>query len=203
MQKQTIINKIIECAKLYDENLANKNIMFIYKEDIIRNIETRFLKSNFMHLTGTIAKKENANSFYSKCINKRLKEQDIEIRKDGNTINKIQVLERNVLINKNARIIGDFSKDNIYLYSEKLIGDTYSSLGFIKSQNYFIPNTSLKIDIRKISQKTSKIICILSKEIQEKKYNKITYLNKNYETEIEKYVKTEICRYELNNLGKK
>lgn len=201
MQKQIIINKIIQCAKLYKENLANRNIMFIYREnELIKNIETKFLKANFMHLTGVIAKNENANSFYYKCINKRLKYNDIEIRKDGNTIKKIQVLERNVLINKNARIIGEFNKSNMYLYSEKIIGSTYSCLGFIKNQNYFVPNTSLKGDIREITQKNSKIICILSKEIQEKVYNKITYLNKNYKTEIESYIKEKIYCKTLNKV---
>lgn len=191
MDKQHIIEEITECAKIYDKNLKNKNIMFIYIENQeVKHIETKFLTSNFMHLTGVIIKNENANSFYNKCIKKHLKEQNMEFRKDGNTQRKIEVLKRNMFINKNARLIGNYNKTNILLFSEKLIGNTYSSLGFIKNQKYYVPNTSLKKDIRKISYNNSKIICILSKDIQEKNYNEITYINKKYEKIVKQYINT-------------
>lgn len=87
-------------------------------------------------------------------------------------------------IHKNAKIIGDYDKNKIYLHSNKIIGNINSCLGFIKKDNYYICNTSLKEDIRKITYNHRKIICILSKKIQEEKYNEITYLNKKYISDI-------------------
>lgn len=105
-------------------------------------------------------------------------------RDDGNTIKKISVLPILMNIHRNGKIIGDYNQNKIYLYSNKIIGNTNSCLGFIKKDKYYICNTSLKEDIRKIVYNHKKIVCILSKKIQEKKYNEITYLNKKYINEI-------------------
>lgn len=105
-------------------------------------------------------------------------------RKDGNTITKISVLPMLMNINRNAKMIGNYNQRKIYLRSNKIIGNINSCLGFIKKDNYYICNTSLKEDIRKISYNQKKIVCILSKKIQERKYNEITYLNQKYINEI-------------------
>jgi len=83
-------------------------------------------------------------------------------------------------ISKNAKMIGDYDKNKIYLQSDKIIGNVNSCLSFIKYNNYYISNSSLKEDIRKIVYNHKRIICILSKKIQEKEYNEVTYINKRY-----------------------
>lgn len=91
--------------------------MFIYLQDKeIKMLETKFEKANFMHLTGVklTNKYMNANSFYDRCIHKRIKENEIEERPDGNTKNKLLVLNNLMFIHKNARIIGDYSQDRIF-----------------------------------------------------------------------------------------
>ncbi len=90
------------------------------------------------------------------------------------------VLSMLMSIHKNAKIIGDYDRNRIYLHSDKIIGNINSCLGFIKKDKYYICNTSLNEDIRKITDNHRKIICILSKKIQEKQYNEITYINKKY-----------------------
>lgn len=191
IEKKIIIDKITECAKNYDKNLKGKNIMFLYlKGKEIKMLETRFKKANFMHLTGVNLKNKNinANSFYDRCIHKRIKENEIEERPDGNTKNKLSVLNNLMFIHKNARIVGDYSQDRIFLHSNKVIGNVSSCLGFIQKGNYYICNTSLKEDIRKVTFNQGKIICIVCKNIQDLKYNQITYINKKYETKIFKNI---------------
>lgn len=83
-------------------------------------------------------------------------------------------------ISKNAKMIGDYDKNKIYLQSDKIIGNVNSCLSFIKYNNYYISNSSLKEDIRKIVYNHKRIICILSKKIQEKEYNEITYIDNKY-----------------------
>ena len=101
-------------------------------------------------------------------------------RKDGNTQTKLIVLPMLMNISKNAKMIGDYDKNIIYLQSDKIVGNVNSCLSFIKYNNYYISNSSLKEDIRKIVYNHKRIICILSKKIQEKEYNEITYIDKKY-----------------------
>lgn len=161
--------------------------MFIYLENQkINYIETQFTKVNFLHLTGVkiVDNKINANYFYNKCIANRLKESEIEERADGNTKKKLSVLNHLMFIHKNARMIGDYSQDKVFLISNKVIGNVSGVLGFIPKGKYYICNTSLKEDIRKITFNQAKIICIICKKIQDLKYNEITYINKKYEEKI-------------------
>lgn len=182
IQKREIIQEITESARLYDQNLQGKNIMFIYLNNHELNfIETKFLKSNFFHLTGLISNNINPNQFYEKCLNNKIKENEIKIKKDGTTMLKLQVLKNLMCINKNAKMIGDFDKNKLYLTTDKLIGNTNECLGFKKVNKFYVSNTSLKADIRRISTSNKKIICILSKRINEKVYTEITYMNKKYE----------------------
>ena len=114
-----LIEKITECAMNYDIHLKVKNIMFIYlKNKKIEMIETKFKKANFMNLTGVKLNNKNINakSFYDRCIHKRIKESDIEERPDGNTKNKLLVLNNLMFIHKNARMIGDYSQDKVLLW---------------------------------------------------------------------------------------
>lgn len=99
-------------------------------------------------------------------------------------------------------MIGNYSQDKIYLHSNKIIGNTNSCLGFIKKENYYICNTTLKEDIRKIVYNHKKIICILSKQIQDKKYNEITYINKKYANDIytSKDILEKITKEIFNNI---
>ena len=157
--------------------------MFIYlRNKQINYIETRFTKANFLHLTGVkmVDNKISAKFFYNKCISNKIKEDEIEERKDGNTKNKLSVLNNLMFIHKNAKMIGDYSQDKIFLFSNKIIGNISGCLGFIPKGNYYICNTSLKEDIRKITFNRGKIICIICKKIQQSKYNKVTYIDKKY-----------------------
>lgn len=186
IDKRNIIKELCYCARLYEKNLTNKNIMFIYKDRKVKYIETKFTKSNFLHLTGItmLNPKINANMFYNQCLHNRIEEKLLGYRKDGNTIKKMSVLAMLMNIHKNAKMIGDYDGNRVFLYSNKLIGNINSCLGFIPKDKYYICNTSLKEDIRNITYNHKKIICILSKKIQEKQYNEITYINPQYREDI-------------------
>ena len=81
MNKKLLINELCNCAKIYHKNLENRNIMFIYIDEEIKYIETKFTKSNFLHLTGVELFNKNikANSFYDRCMKNRILEIDIRI----------------------------------------------------------------------------------------------------------------------------
>lgn len=56
-------------------------------------------------------------------------------------------------------------------------------MGFVKDNesNTYIPNTSLKKDIRDITNNRNKIVAIFKKDITEKLYKNITYLKQSYQ----------------------
>lgn len=183
INKKKIILYVLECAKLYKKNLQNKNIMFVYRSrEDISYIETRFTASNFLHLTGLelVNKRITPGNFLNQLLAHRVSEKDIKERKDGTTILKLQVLNRLMQINQHAKMIGDYGDSRVHLYSQKIIGDIYSCMGFIQKNNYFICNTVLKEDIRKVTFNQKRIICILSKNIPDLTYKDINYIDEKY-----------------------
>lgn len=92
INKDKVLENIINYAEKYKRNLQNKNIMFIFlNQNKLEYMETKFTKSNFLHLTGIKLKNKslNANSFFDRCIKNRITKNDFELRNDGTTRSKI------------------------------------------------------------------------------------------------------------------
>ena len=95
---------------------------------------------------------------------------------------KLQVLPQLMKIDRMATMIGDFNNSNLYLQTKKIIGNVNTCMGFIKDSksNLYIPNTTLKSDIRDITENTNKIVAILKKDANKILYDEMTYLKQNY-----------------------
>lgn len=183
MSKQEALNIILNCSKMYQENLENKNILYIIQDKLgkISYLETTFLSRNFLHLTGVKilnSKIKSSTDFYNFCLKKQLSISDFKFNSNGTTTKKLNILQSIMQIHKNAKIIGKYNKLKKYLSTEILIGGINACIGCIKQKNYYIPNTVLKEDIRNIVEEQYKVIFILRKEVKDKKYNEITYRNK-------------------------
>lgn len=186
MTKQEALNIVLNCSKMYHENLENKNILFIYenKHSDFNYIETEFLPRNFLHLTGLNILRDEikpAQNFYLVCLTNNLSTTDFEFKLNGTTQKKLEILPAIMQIDKKARIIGNYNSQKVYLSTEKLIGNVNMCLGFIKENNYYIANTALKEDIRNIVEEQGRIVLVIKKNIKDKKYNEIIYKNKNVE----------------------
>lgn len=179
--KKEDLNTIKQAAVLYEKNLNNKSLMFIYFDRSINTIEEYeviFKDTYFQHLTGTTTKLSKKN-FYRKALNNTLKINDFDY-KDDNTYLKLDNIIRGMEINKYARMIGNFMRNRKYLTLDKIAGTQYLSIGFDEAENYNYPKTFLVGDIRKLTIGTpNRILCILSRNIKEEKYEDIIYLAKN------------------------
>lgn len=185
MNKKTAIGIVVSCAKTYSYNLENKNFLFIYelKDHTLSFVETSFLPRNFLHLTGLKIKNDSLSStaFYDACLSGKLSETDFDFAPNGVTEQKLQVLPNLMNIQKNAKMLGIYDKTRFHLKTNTLVGNTNSCLGFVKDGGYFVPNTALNADIRDISLRpTYKIIAILSKPSDDKRYGCIRYMAKGY-----------------------
>lgn len=199
MNQKEIVKKLKESAKIYKENLQNTNLLIIYnKNKKIEYIEILFLARNFMHLTGvrsleSSGKYKKANQFYNACLNNKLSYKNIVIKEDGTTELKLDIISDLVNIDKKCKIIGTYDNSKKELITDILVGSVHMCVGLIKdSKTYYIPNTLLKEDIRKLTLKQYPIICILKKKINEEKYQMVTCISKKIDIDkVEKNI--ELC----------
>ena len=182
MDKRRAIQIMTKAAQLYKEHLEDQKVLFLYglpKEVNKQLQEVVFHRYNFLHLTGVrLNKKETASAihFYQKCLDKRLTENDFVFAKDGSTGQKLDILERMMLIKKNVTMIGP------KLYTEKAAGNICGCIGFVKDKNtkLNVPNTLLKKDIRDVTaQPTYKVFAVISKHYTDEKYTNLVKMDKS------------------------
>lgn len=200
MDKRRAIQIMTKAAKLYRDNLEDQKVLFLFavpsdvKKQLqkekkilssIQGYEVAFHRYNFLHLTGVRLNKEGTASaihFYQKCLDKRLTEKDFVFAKDGSTGQKLDILERMMLISKNATMIGDFTDRGPKLFTEKVAGNVCGCIGFVQDKNtkLNVPNTLLKKDIRDVTARpTYKIYAVISKHYTEEKYSNIVKIDKS------------------------
>ena len=166
-------------ALAYHNNLANKNVLFVAVDNGKADpFEASFLARNFLHLTG-VRTSHNSTTFYALAIRDRIREQDISFAADGTTDQKLDVLNKLMNIHTTARMLGDYDNSQRLLVTDRLAGTVTSAMGFRRDDNYYMPNTALKTDMRTISMKPVKrIAAIFSKGFEDAKYCELTYLAK-------------------------
>ena len=175
--KKSDLNIIKQAALLYDKYLLNKKILFVYlKNNKIEYYEVTFLKEHFKHLTG-VKTNLNAYEFYYRAKNNRLRIKDFDY-KDNTSALKINNLIKAMNLCSFSKMIGEFKHNKVYVSVKKVTGNNNLIVGFDEGENINYPKTLLKGDIRDYTQKVYKIIGILSKNLLDKKYNKLDYIAK-------------------------
>lgn len=186
MKEKEMMKKLSESAKLYKENLQNKNLLIMYeKNNKIEYIEILFLARNFMHLTGVRSTElKKANQFYQACLENKLNRKDLKMKEDGTTQLKMDIISNMIKNNEEWKIIGLYNGSKEKLKTDILLGNKSMCLGVIKEvSNYYIPNTLLKEDIRKITKENNTIVGLLKKEREEQIYQNVIYINKDIKIE--------------------
>lgn len=185
LDKKEALRIIYRCAKLYQENLEGKNLLFVslHNKNRFEYIETKFLKGNYQHLTGVVVDETTISPayFYEKCINRRLSINEFEFKSDGTTPLKLSVLEQMMDIHKNSKMIGVFNGTKPALYSDKIIGNIVACMGLVKDSQFYVPVTILREDIRDIIENQGRIVAIFSKSIHYKLYGYLLYNVKGME----------------------
>jgi len=77
-------------------------------------------------------------------------------------------------------MLGDYDYSQRILVTDKLAGTVTSAMGFSKVNDYYVPNTSLKTDVRIVSKKPVKrIVATFIKGFNDKNYSDLMYLAKD------------------------
>lgn len=227
MNKRKAIQIITKAADLYHTNLEDQKLLFLYgvpsavrkqlqRENTkllsIESYEVAFHRYNFLHLTGVHLNHSNVASaihFYEKCLDNRLTEEDFSFTKDGSTGQKLDILENMMRVKRNVTKIGDFTARGPKLFTEKVAGNVYGCIGFVKDRNtrLNVPNTLLKKDIRDvIASPVQKVYAVISKNYCSKKYSVIEKMDKEFDItkrlfsdEIESILDRENFQFMLRN----
>lgn len=185
--KKEAVRIVTSAAKDYQEILSGMNYLFIYRErsdNSVRFFETVFLPRNFQHLTGlelldgdgSIVKKPLL--FYERCLNSKLSEDDIAFRSDGTTRFKLEALPRIVNFISSSKMTGLYNGIRPLLAVDRLAGTTNFCLGFTQNGDYYVPSSCLLEDIRKLAEKPSQVLAVMSKKSDEAIYKNIRYVAK-------------------------
>ncbi|WP_047394188.1 PBECR4 domain-containing protein [Cetobacterium sp. ZOR0034] len=183
INKKDILKKLKVALNNYETFLKNKDFIIIYKDNSNNFIFKRmiFLKKNFFHLTG-LKSHLKAEVFYNHLKNGTLGLADFNLKSDGTTRLKLDVLESFHFLLSSECEIGEYDSNNyknIRLMSHTVLGKKITCLGFIRSNTCYYPNTLLKENLKQITISTNKVITILKKSLENKDYS-INFLNKNY-----------------------
>jgi hypothetical protein len=205
MKKEDGLKVILQSAKSYCSNLENQNVLFVFNNKLkeTQQFEVAFFPRNFLHLTGVELAKTIGSSvdFYNLCLKNKLGINDFNIPKDGTSEMKLSILPQLVKIHKTARMIGIYNNFKANLKTEKLTGTVTASLGFVREENYYVPNTALKEDIRNVTNQPQQIIAIFTKEIRQEKYNCLSYLQKSIKPRELKLPEYIFSKIDLDNLN--
>lgn len=183
--KEDVIRIVTKCAGQYRTYLLDYSLLFLAmdKHKHISGLEVCFEKRNFLHLTGLKVDKTFLSSerFFNACVDKKLRPCDFEIRNDGTTDLKLDILPYLMTKNLSANAIGDYNGIGIDLYTEKIAGSVKGCIGFCVDDitGHFVPNTVLKKDIRlctKLPQK--RIIATYRKPKDSILYSEVIYVAK-------------------------
>lgn len=186
MDKKEAVHIITSCAKMYHHELENKNLLFLFgHQDHVESFEAAFLPKNFLHLTGirpNSADFVDSSDFYEKCLKGQLSPKEFNFASNGTTALKLRILPELMKIHKTAKMVGEYNFSKSLLITEKLAGNITACEGFVRDDKYYIPNTALKEDIRKlIRQPYKRMLAICRKENDKPLYSELCYTAKGVE----------------------
>jgi len=186
MTKEQALDIVVSCAKQYDDNLKNKNLLFLYNDNNkTAFIETLFLRQYFMHLTGVCPlmksdshyQRLSPNRFYEAAVGGKLSTVNIILDAECTAEMKLSVLSAVMNIHKTGKMIGEYNHIKPMLMTEKIVGTVVACLGFVEAGGYYVPNTVLRENIKGVTCDPQKrILTILAKNNTDKVYSIVTYI---------------------------
>lgn len=187
---EELLTKLRKSAMIYSE-YADTTLLFIFREkksEAYDYYEVRFGKNNFMHLAGIKSQALSAVEFYEACINKSIKREECNPRRDPDTMYaKVAIIEQMLdLRNSKCYKIGAknlVTRDNDF---EMATGNANGIVGYdsrikvrgtqkVDETKSPIPTTLLNNPITDYCSRPQKIMFILQKLDGESTYSKLFF----------------------------
>lgn len=200
-KKERDMHVLKECALLYKSNLMNKNLLIVslYNKQFSL-VSVEFNKNNYKHLTGVLTNL-SANKFMDALLGDRLSFDDWDYRNDGTSQLKIRALPQMVNLHKDARMIGAYSGNRVYLKSDMCFGGVYCYLGLVIdkhnkrfTEDVYVPNSLINGNIKEDTNNQERIMAIFRKNKKDAKYKEVTYLAKDVNLhQLNAYIEEYVC----------
>lgn len=179
--KKKALSVVFTSAAKYKANLMGRALLFVSVDKHYRThcIEATFAAENFKHLTG-LETKLSPKHFFNLCLDKRLSEHDFEMRKNGTTELKLDILPRIVVPDLSARMIGNPNGMHPTIHLDKIAGNTHAYIGFtdVGGSRKHIPKTLINGDVREGSAEApDRIAAIFRKQIEDKTFGEVVYVS--------------------------
>lgn len=190
MKKDNYLNDIIKNARDYESGLANKVLLFVYRNKTgVNYIEAKFKKENFKHLTG-VQTNLRPEEFFNNCINGNLSPTSYQA--SPNTPLKLSVLPTIINLPTLSATISEYNNSRPTIQVDIIIAKHQSVLGLTNNGGkYYYPKTVLKIpNLSSIMENQNPILLTYIRDINLKKTDyEISFINKKYDiTEIVKEI---------------
>ena len=183
-KKKDALAIVFTAANQYQENLVDHSLLFLCMDKHKKTycVEVTFDVSNFQHLTGLETDPDviSPAHFFQLCLDRRLREIDFELAKNGTAEWKLDVLPRITKRNLSAHMIGMYNQSQPLLSTERVAGSTNACMGFVRNEGVgrYVPNTVLKGDIRRLVYVPDRILVTYRKASRDSQYSEIVYATK-------------------------
>lgn len=162
---QTYFKQMHEAATFFDSYFKGKKVIFTTQD---KEISVIFFASNFMHLCG-VSYKNGSKCFFDDCVNQRVAVENIMIKKDGTTFQKLQVIgnSRDLITNqvllteRESYLCLEFDYS---LRTRKQI----LALTLVESNFKYVPQSLINLRCMKVFPKGSPIVKIYAIDLETK-----------------------------------
>lgn len=181
MTKKEAIKIITSAASSYKEKMCEKQFLVAYREggELHYSI-VGFKAKNFKHFTGVVTN-DTAGRFFEKALNNKLSEKDFDFDKIGNTLRKLTVLPALPRLFYGNALRGDFNNSGISIDADYYIGGTAVriAVAFRRDKTYDFPVSLYCEDVRKLTNRTTKVLAVWCRSFGDSKFTQVTYCAKD------------------------
>jgi hypothetical protein len=161
IQIKRYLNVIYTAVDILQNEFIDKKISYIGEESTISIV---FSASNFMHLCG-IEYRRGTQLFFQDALDKKIKLEDINIKVDGTTFLKLQVLGSiDLLLDEKIAIVGQGIFSSLRYDAAIRTRRKILALSLMQEGSTYVPISLLNLTQKELGP-GQKVICILSENL--------------------------------------
>lgn len=160
-QIKKYLKAIYTAAAILQDNFVDKKVVYVGEQSTVAII---FSATNFMHLCG-IDYRRGTHLFFQDALDKKLSLQDINIKSDGTTFQKLQVVGSiDLLLNRNISIVGRGVYSSLKYDSAIRTRRKILALSLKQNGLSYVPISLLNLSSKEIGS-GQKVTCIFSEDL--------------------------------------
>lgn len=165
-----------ETAIYLKENLIGKTTYILTQDTII---QLNFMESNFMHLCG-ISYKGGSNKFFRACLEQKLEINNIKIKNDGTSFQKLRVINQiEEIFSKPSQLTTSFVSLKLKFDSSIKTKKQIASITMVNTGGNYAPQSLLELKSIKDYPKGENVICIYTIDMTNKN-KEIKFKDRNW-----------------------